>query len=210
MLRVRKYIIPALIILLILVSGKSTAQEGLRAGISAGMQNTLLRSYGRSEINVENAFCPHVSADLEYRFRPRSGIQFGLGYALYSQNTSKFRNNFNYLTMPLYLKLGGFRNENRIIALSFFGGPNLKFLVSANNLYQNEKKNITDYATNFHLDYTIGGGLMYKPGERIVLESHITTTVLGSNFNNASFDNFVLKNFNYGVVIGLKYQLTRK
>ena len=163
-----------------------------------------------SEIDVKNAFCPYISADIEYRFAPRIGIQSGLGYAFYSQNTSKFRNNFNYLTVPLYLRVGGFKKDNRKFALSFFGGPNFKFLMSANNIFQDEKKNISDYTTEFHLDYTFGIGLNYRLNERLVLESHFTGTLWGSSFNNVSFTGFVLKNFNYGAVIGFKYQLRKK
>lgn len=200
----------ATIILLILICSISSAQEGLHAGISTGVQNTLLWSEGRSEIDVKNVFCPLITADIEYRLEPRLGIQSGIGYALYSQNTSKFRNNFNYLTIPLYLKLGGFKKENRKFALSFLGGPNFKFLISANNVYQNEKNDIRDYATDFHLDYTLGIGLKYKLNDSFVLESHLTGTFLGGSFNNASFDGFVLENFNYGAIIGFKYHLKGK
>lgn len=200
----------AMIILLMLVTGISYAQDGLIVGISAGVQNTLLQSAGRSEIDVKNAFCPLISADIEYGLEPRLGIQSGIGYSLYSQNTSEFRNNFNYLTVPLYLKLGGFKKDDRKFAFSFLGGPNFKFLVSANNVYQNEKKNISDYTTNFHLDYTLGIGIKYKLNDSFVLESHFTGTFLGGSFNNASLDGFVLKNYNYGAVIGFKYNLKRE
>ncbi len=196
--------------LLVLSCNISSAQNGLRFGISAGIQNTLLSSEMSSEIDVINAFCPLVSADIEYRFAPRIGLQAGLGYALYAQNTSKFRNNFNYLTVPLFLKVGGFKNDNRKFALSFFGGPNLKFLMSASNIYQDEKTNISDYTTDFHLDYTFGIGLYYRLNERLVLESHLTGTLWGSSFNYVSFTGFVLKNFNYGLVFGFKYKLQKK
>lgn len=208
----KAYIYPfiATLTLLVLSCSFSSAQNGLRYGISAGIQNTLLNSEMSSEIDVKNAICPLVTADIEYRFAPRIGLQSGLGYALYSQNTSKFRNNFNYLTLPVYLKVGGFKKDNRKFALSFFGGPNFKFLMSANNIYQDEKNDISDYTTEFHLDYTFGIGLNYRLNERLVLESHLTGTLWGSSFNNASFTGFVLKNFNYGAVIGFKYQFKHK
>ncbi len=108
------------------------------------------------------------------------------------------------------MRLGGFKNENRKFALSLLGGPNFKFLISANNVYQNEKNDIGDYTADFHLDYTLGIGLKYKLNDSFVLESHLTGTFLGGSFNNASFDGFVLENFNYGVVIGFKYHLKGK
>ncbi len=197
----------ATIALLIIGCSIISAQEGLHSGISTGIQNTLLWSEGRSEIDVKNAFCPLVTADIEYRFEPRFGIQSGIGYALYSQNTSKFRNNFNYLTVPLYLKLGGFKKNNRKFALSILGGPNFKFLISANNVYQDEKNDISDYTTEFHLDYTLGVGLKYKLNDKLLLESHLTGSFLGGSFNKTSFDGFVLKNFNYGAVFGFKYRI---
>lgn len=191
-------------ILQILECGPVSAQEGLQCGFTAGIQNTMLRSTYRSEIDAKNAFCPLLSADMAYGIYSMVAIQSGIGYALYSQNTSKFRNNFSYLTIPLYLRLGGFRN-NRRFAFSLFGGPNYKFLISASNAFQNERNNISDYTTRFHLDYTIGAGLKYKVNEVLALEVHLTTTLPGGSFNIASADGFILKNFNYGAVFGFKY-----
>ena len=206
----QNYPIQVLIILLLLSCSISSAQDGLHLGITSGVQNTLLWSEGRSEIDVRNAFCPLITADIEYRIEPRIGVKSGIGYALYSQNTSKFRNNFNYLTVPLYLKLGGFKKDQRKFALSFFGGANFKFLISANNVYQNEKNDISEYATDLHLDYTLGMGLKYKLDDNILLETHLTGSLPGGSFNNASLDGFILKNFNYGVVIGFQYHFKRK
>ena len=208
----KAYIYPSLttLTLLLLSCSFSSAQNGLRFGISAGIQNTLLSSERSSEIDVKNAFCPLVTADIEYRFAPRIGVQSGIGYALYSQNTSKFRNNFNYLTLPVYLKVGGFKKDNRKFAFGFLGGPNFKFLMSANNIDQDAKNDITSYATEFHLDYTFGIGLNYRLDDRLVLESHLTGTLLGGSFNNASFNGFFLRNFNYGAMIGVKYHFNPK
>lgn len=208
----KAYIYPviATLTLLLLSCSFSYAQNGLRFGISAGIQNTLLSSERSSDIDVKNAFCPLVTADIEYRFAPRIGVQSGIGYALYSQNTSKFSNNFNYLTLPLYLKVGGFKKDNRKFALNFFGGPNFKFLMSAKNIDQDEKNDISDYTTEFHFDYTFGVGLNYRLDDCLVLESHLTGTLWGGSFNNVSFNGFFLRNFNYGAVIGFKYQFKHK
>lgn len=199
----------AVFILILASSRPLSAQEGFLFGMSAGVQNTLLYSAYRSEIDVKNAFCPLATADFEYRFSRLFGIQTGLGYALYSQNTSKFRNNFSYLTNPIYLKLGGFRH-NRKLALSFFGGPNLKYLISATHVTQNENNDIAEYTTRFHMDYSLGVGVKYQLKKNLVLESHLTASFLGGSFNNASTDLFILKNTNYGAVLGFKYRFSRK
>ncbi len=200
-----RYQLLSVITLLILAYGPLYPQKGMHYGISIGIQNTLLRSKGYSEIDVKNAFCPLVTADIEYGFSDYFAIQSGIGYALYSQNTGKFRNNFNYLVVPLYLRYGGFRN-NRRFALSLFGGANYKFLVSASNIYRDEKNDIADYTRGFHRDYTAGVGMIYKLDDSFVLESHLTGTFLGGSFNKISTDGFLLRNFNYGAVIGFRYR----
>jgi len=198
-----------MIILLILVCNPVFSQEGLQYGLSVGIQNTLLRSKNSTEVDVKNAFCPLVTADIAYGLSNYIGIQSGIGYALYSQNTSQFRNNFNYLTIPLYLKVGGFKN-NRRFALSVFGGANFKFLLSANNIDNNEKKAISNYTTAFHQDYTLGMGMKYNIGNSLTLETHLTGSFLGGSFNKASLEGFFLRNFNYGLVIGFKYHMRQK
>lgn len=206
MRKVRIYIRVTAILLLVLDGSLASAQEGLRLGMSLGIQNTQLTSTYRSEIDVKNAFCPQVSADIEYGLSPLFAIQTGMGYAVYSQNTSKFRNNFSYLTTPLYLKFGGFRKQRKF-ALSFFGGPNFKFLLAASNLYQDEKYDIRDYSTNFHLDYTLGVGLKYQLNDYLVIETHLTATLLGGSFNHSTTDLFFLKNTNFGAILGFRYHI---
>ena len=56
----QNYPMLAMTIILILGCSISSAQDGLHVGISAGVQNTLLWSEGRSEIDVRNAFCPLI------------------------------------------------------------------------------------------------------------------------------------------------------
>lgn len=195
-----------MIFMLILHGLPVYGQKGFRFGVSAGIQNTLLQSKNRSEIDVRSAFCPLVTADAEYRFTHQFGVQSGIGYALYTQNTSQFRNNFNYLVIPLYFKLGAFKN-NRKVTLSFLAGPNFKFLLSAVNRYEGQKHDISDYTTGFHLDYTLGAGLNYSLGERLMIESHLTSCFLGGSINRSTSDGFFLKNFNYGLTFGMKYRL---
>ncbi|MGW8315682.1 MAG: porin family protein [Bacteroidales bacterium] len=202
-------VLKVMIFLLFLNGLPAFAQKGFRFGVSAGIQNTLLQSKNRSEIDVRSAFCPLVTADAEYGFTNQFGVQSGIGYARYAQNTSKFRNNFNYLIIPLYFKLGAFRNDRKV-TLSFLAGPNFKFLLSAENKYEGQKNDISDYTTGFHLDYTLGAGLNYNLGKRLILQSHLTSTFLGGSFNRVSTDGFLLKNFNYGVIFGMKYRLGKR
>ena len=198
------------IILIFLIGFALTlnAQNGFWYGASFGIQNTLLSSKNSSEIDVKNAFRPMSTLDIEYRFNPKISIQSGLGYALYTQNTSKFKNNFNYLVIPLYIKGGKFKG-NKNYALSTFFGFNYKYLLSAKNIFDGEKNDIFEYTTNSHIDYTIGFGLKYKIRDDLFLESHLTGAY-GSNFNNASFDGFLLTNINYGISFSLKYNISNK
>lgn len=202
-------VLRGMILLLIFHGLPAFAQKGFRIGVSAGIQNTLLQSKNRSEIDVRSAFCPLVTADAEYGFTNQFGVQSGIGTVQYAQNTSKFRNNFNYLIIPLYVKLGAFRNDRKV-TLSFLAGPNFKFLLSAVNRYEGQKNDISDYTTGFHLDYTLGAGLNYNLGEHLVLESHLTSSFLGGSFNRSTSDGFFLKNFNYGVIFGMKYRLGKR
>lgn len=202
-----KYIFITLLILISLKCSPVLAQSGFWLGATAGVQNTMLSSKTRSEIDAKNAFRPLFSADVAYRFSPKFEIQSGIGYALYTQNTSEFKNNFSYLTVPFYLKGGGFKKDRKY-ALSYFGGANYKFLLAAKNIYQDEKNNISDYTTDFHLDYTFGIGLKYKILDKLVLESHLMGTFNGGSFNKTSFDGFFLSNINYGVTVGLKYHIS--
>lgn len=184
------------------------AQKGFWCGATAGMQNTVLSSKRSSQIDVKNAFRPISTLDVEYRWGPKIAIQSGLGYALYTQNTSKFKNNFNFLVIPFYIKAGGFK-EHKKTALSMFVGINYKYLLSANNIYKNEKNSIAEYVASSHTDYTIGLGLKYKFDENLLLETHFTGAY-GGNFNNAAFGGFQLTNVCYGLSVGLKYMFSRK
>lgn len=196
-----------LIFFVILTTFSVKAQKGVWYGVSLGVQNTILSSKTRSDIDAKNAFRPISSLDIEYRFNSGFSLQSGLGYALYTQNTSKFKNNFNYLLIPLYLKGGKFKNDNRF-ALSYYLGFNYKYLLSAKNVYEGETSDISDYTTKSHMDYTLGFGVKYKLQDNLTLESHLTGAY-GGNFNNASFDGFVLSNMNYGLSVSLKYKILK-
>ena len=186
----------------------TNAQKGLWYGVSAGVQNTMLSSKKRSEIDSKNAFRPLTTLDIEYRFSPKFAIQSGLGYALYTQNTSKFQNNFNYLLIPVYFKWGKIKAEKNL-GTAFYFGYNFKHLFSAFNIYNEEKNDISGYAMKNHTDITAGYGIKYKINKNILFESYVTGAY-GGIFNNASFDYFVLTNINYGIMFSLKYKLIKK
>ena len=184
------------------------AQKGLWYGISLGEQNTYLRSWSRSEIDTRNAVRPVALFNLEYEFTSGASIQSGIGYSLYTQNTSKFKNNFNYVTIPLYLKGGSFKNDRKY-ALSYFCGINSNFLTSAKNIYQGKKNDIMKYTQKFHQDFVLGFGMKHKFTDNILLETYLTGAV-GGYINKASFDGFAIINMNYGVLFSLKYQFKKK
>jgi hypothetical protein len=184
------------------------AQEGLWYGISLGVQNTYLRSWIRSEIDAKNAARPVSFFNLEYQFSSNVSFQSGIGYSLYTQNTSKFKNNFNYFTIPVYLKGGSYKQDRRY-ALSYFGGVNLNFLLSAQNLYQGERNDIKEYTRSFHQDIIFGFGLKHKLRDNFLLEAYLTGAV-GGYIPKVSMDGFALLNMNYGVMISFKYQFRKK
>jgi len=63
------------------------------------------------------ALCPLFTATAAYQLGERAGFQAGLGYALYAQQSCTFKNQFHYLTVPVCLRVGGFKNPNRKRAL---------------------------------------------------------------------------------------------
>ena len=195
-------------LVLVFIVKPSSAQKGLWYGASLGMQNTYLRSWIRTEIDAKNAVRPVTLFNLEYQLSSGVSFQSGIGYSLYTQNTSKFKNNFNYLTIPLYLKGGSFKNDRKY-ALSYFCGINNHYLISAQNFYQEEKNDIKKYTRSFHQDITFGLGMKHRIRDNIQLETYLTGAA-GGYINKTSFDGFTLMNMNYGVIINLKYQFKKK
>jgi hypothetical protein len=199
-----------LFILIFLVSfvTKSNAQEGFWYGVSLGAQNTYLVSPKISSIDAKNALRPYTMIDIECRFFPKFAIQSGVGYSLLTQNTSKFKNNFNYLTIPLYFKWGGFKADRKW-SNSYFVGMNLNFILSAQNKYQGEKNDITSYTNKLLKDIVIGYGVKYKYSDHFLLECHLTGSY-GSSIELGSSNGSKLIHINYGGMISIKYQLTKK
>jgi hypothetical protein len=91
--------------LLVLVVTPLSAQKGLWYRVSGGVQDTYLRSWIRSEIDAKHALRPVTFFNLEYQFSSGASVQSGIGYSLYTQNTSKFKNNLNYLAVRITVQL---------------------------------------------------------------------------------------------------------
>ncbi len=193
--------------LLILVTHCACAQDRFWVGLSGGLQNTYLLSSGRSEIDAKNAFRPNLALNTEFRFSPKIAVQTGLGYSLYTQKTSKFNNNFHYLTIPLHIKAGRFRKERKI-ALAYIVGLDFNYLLSAKNVYLDERNNITDYTNRSHTEPVLGLGIKKKINEQFLVETYITGK-MGGMINNATNDGFALRNRNYGIMVSLIHTIPR-
>jgi len=185
------------------------AQEGFWYGFSLGSQNTYLSSWLKSDIDSKNAIRPFGSVDFEYRFSPKFALQTGLGYTLFTQNTNSFKNNFNYLTIPVLYRGGSFKKDRRF-AVSYYCGINNNFLLSAQNKYLDEKNDINEYTNKFHQELVLGLGIKHEIRENLILESHLIGSVGMQSINKLSTDGFSLINMNYGIKFSLKYQVKKK
>jgi hypothetical protein len=181
------------------------AQEKISIGISAQMLNT------RFLVNVSNfrtkgAYRPTSIFFTEYNFGKRYCVHTGLGYSMMTQNSDAFRNNFNYLVMPLYLKKGRLKENQRIAFASFFG-VNLHYLLKAQHIFLDETKmDIMDQSRKFHFDFVVGGGLKFKLSDNFTLEA-LTDFSLGYFVNKRNAANMDINNFNTGLMLNLSYKL---
>ncbi len=194
-----------ILVLTLYITGELYAQKGLWYGCSFGIQNTYLRSWIKSDIDTKNVIRPFTRIDLEYRFSPKFALQTGLGYSLYTQNTSKFKNNFNYITIPLYYKGGSFKKDRKF-ALSYYSGLNYNILLSAQNIYLDEKNKINKYTNRIHQEVVLGIGVKHLIKEKLLLESYFIGSVGMQSINKLSTDGFSMINMNYGLVFSLKYR----
>ncbi|MBL7110507.1 MAG: outer membrane beta-barrel protein [Bacteroidales bacterium] len=204
---IRSFIPWLAVSLLILITHCTSAQDRFWVGLSGGLQNTYLLSSGRSEIDAQNAFRPNLLLNFEFRFSPKIALQTGLGYSLYTQKTSKFNNNFHYLIIPLHIKTGRFRKERKI-ALAYFVGVDFNYLLSAKNVYMDERSNIVEYTKRLHTEPVLGLGIKKKINEQFLVETYITGK-MGGVINNASNDGFALINRNYGIMVSLTHIIPR-
>ncbi|MFH1052015.1 MAG: outer membrane beta-barrel protein [bacterium] len=199
----RRYLIVFLILNCLFL--KVYCQKGFSVGTSLSVQNTKLDSRLNKKVETYNAYRPAGNINLQYRFSNKIALQSGIGYMLLTQKTTDFSNNFNYLNVPVYIKLGSYKN-NRRFAFTYFGGFNFQYLINANNIYNNEKTNINKYCDSFHYETIVGTGLKYKINDKLEMESYAFIS-RGCVINKTTSNGFNLSNKNYGIIINMIYEL---
>ncbi len=180
------------------------AQDKFSMGISSQMQNT------RFMINLANpqtkgAYRPTTYVFAEYNFGRKYAVHTGLGYIMMTQNSDAFKNNFHYLVMPIYFKIGRIKGDKRFAFTSFYG-TNLHYLLKAQHIFLDEtEKNIMDECRKFHFDLTFGAGIKCKLTDRYMLEV-MSSFALGYMVNkyNAAYTDVL--NTNTGFILNLSYK----
>jgi len=205
MIKQRVFLFLIISFLIILNSSGLFAQEKLSVGFSAQMLNT------RFLVNVSNfqtkgAYRPTSILFAEYNFREKFRVHAGLGYSMMTQNSDAFRNNFHYLIMPLYFKIGRLKENQRIVFTSFYG-VNLHYLFRAQHIFPDETQmDIMGQSRRFHFDLVAGGGLKYKLSDTFTLEA-LANFALGYFVNKRNAANMDVNNFNTGLMLNLSYKL---
>jgi hypothetical protein len=191
--------------LVILNKTQVYAQERLAVGVSAQILNTRLM-VNVSNPSTKGAYRPTSIFFTEYSFGKKYSVHAGLGYSMMTQNSDVFRNNFNYLVMPLYFKIGRLK-ENRRVAFTSFYGSNLHYLFKARHIALDETQmNIKDQCRQFHFDLAAGCGLKFKLSDKISAEA-LTSISLGSSINKPNAVYMDMNNFNTGFMLNFTYRL---
>lgn len=190
---------------LLAFSSEIHAQEKFSAGISAQLLNTRLL-VNISNPQTRSAYRPTSILYAEYHFGKKYCLHTGLGYSMMTQNSDAFKNNINYLAMPLYFKIGRIK-ENKRLAFTSFYGFNLHYLLSAQHIIPDAtSENITEVCRKFHFDLAVGGGLKYKLIDKVTLET-LTSFSLGYFINKPNAVYMDINNFNSGFMLNLSYTL---
>jgi opacity protein-like surface antigen len=186
------------------ISGLS-AQDKLSVGISGQMHNTrIMTDYVNP--HTKGAFRPTSIVYFEYDFGKKWSLHSGLGYTMMTQNSEAFKNNFHYLTMPIYLKIGRIQDNKRFAFTSFFG-TNVHYLLKAQHVIPDgPNQNIMNHCQSFQYDFTVGAGIKYKLSDKYTLEALYSISI-GTmiNKNNAAY--FDANDFNSGFMLNLSYKL---
>jgi hypothetical protein len=181
------------------------AQEKLLVGISGQMINTRIMTDYLNP-HTKGAFRPTSIVYFEYNFGKKCAIHSGLGYTMMTQNSEAFKNNFHYLTMPLYLKIGRVQNDNRFAFTTFYG-INVHYLLKAQHVVPDgPEQDIMNHCQPFHYDFAVGAGIKYKLSDKCILEALYSLSI-GTmiNKNNAAY--LDINNFNSGFMLNLSYKL---
>lgn len=198
-----------IILILVLIAGGASgwqpyAQERLRAGISSQIHNTrMMVDY--SSTKVKGAFRPTDVLFAELEFGRHMAIHTGLGYTMMTQNSDAFKNNFHYLALPLYLKIGRLKGNQHAVFTSFIG-TDMHYLLKADHVTPDgDKTDIMEYAQKFHSDLVGGAGIKFRLTDRFALEGMVSVSI-GSNVcieNEALMD---INNLNTGYRLNLSYK----
>ena len=98
----------SIFLLMVLSKLQVFAQDRLSVGVSAQMLNT------RFLVNISNfqtkgIYRPGSNVFIDYKLSRKYTLRSGIGYSMITQNSDVFKNNINYLAIPLYLKTGNFK-----------------------------------------------------------------------------------------------------
>lgn len=181
------------------------AQDRISVGVSAQLSNTrLMADYASTR--VKGAYCPGSVLFAEYEFGKYMGIHTGFGYSMMSQNSDAFKNNFHYMAMPLYLKIGRLKDEKRL-AFSSLLGIDMHYPFKASRISRaGESKDIMAYTQKFHADITGGAGVKFRLSDNLSMEAMISLSHgSGVNVDNAAL--LDINNLSTGLRINLSYKL---
>ncbi len=198
-----------IILIIILISEgvdgmKLDAQGKFQVGISSQVQNTrLLVDY--SSTKVKGAYRPTTYFYLEYDFGRHLGLHTGLGHTMMTQNSDAFKNNFHYLSLPLHLKIGRLKGDNRLAFTSFIG-TDMHYPLKATHVSPaGDRTDIMNYTQKFHADITGGAGVKFGLSDSFSMEALVSI----SHGSNIAIDNAALmdiNNLNRGFRINLSYR----
>jgi hypothetical protein len=180
------------------------AQDRLSIGLSSQINNTrLMVDY--SSTKVKGAQRPASILYTEFEFGRYLGFHTGLGYTMMSQNSDAFKNNFHYLAMPLYLKIGRLK-EQKLLAFSSFIGMDMHYLLKASHLASDGSgTDIKEYAQSFHSDFATGAGIKLRLSGSFSIETLFTMSI-GTNINAYNAALMDINNLNTGFRLNLSYK----
>ncbi len=198
-----------IILIFILIAGKAFglhihAQDRFLIGVSTQIHNTrLMVDY--SSTHVKGAYRPGCVLFAEYEFGKHMGLHTGLGYTMMTQNSDAFKNNFHYLAMPLYLKIGRLKEDKRLAFTSFIG-MDMHYPLKATHISPaGDKKDIMKYTQKFQADLAAGAGIKFRLSNNFSMETIFSL----SHGSNIAVDNAALmdiNNLNTGFRINLLYK----
>ncbi len=180
------------------------AQGKLLMGFSTQIHNTRLM-VDLSSAHVKGAYRPTEVLFLEREFGKHLAFHTGLGYTMMTQNSDAFKNNFHYLALPLYLKIGRLNDDKRLAFTSFIG-IDMRYLLKANHLTPDgNETDIMDYAQKFQADMAGGVGVTFRLSEKFALEGLVSISY-GSSINSYNAALMDINNFNTGFRLNLSYK----